>query len=69
MDFLCLRAGSGLAGADGPDGLVGENDLSEVGCAEVEEGVLDLGLDDLVLLVGLTLLEYFADAEDYLPCV
>ena len=44
MDLFGLVVGSGLAGADGPYGLVGEDDLAEVVGREVEEALFVLSL-------------------------
>ena len=62
MHLLGLLAGGDLAGADGPDGLVGDDDLGPV-LDLVSDGV-ELADDDVDGLVGLALLERLADAED-----
>ena len=65
MDFFGLLCGCGFAGADSPDGLVGDHDLLHIFCGEVEEHVLDLGGYHLEVAASLTLVQVFADAEDY----
>ena len=55
VDFLGLFSGSCLAGANSPDRLVGDDDLTEVLLREVEDRTFQFGLDDLVLLVSLAL--------------
>lgn len=64
MNLLCLLGGGNLAGANGPDGLVGNDDLGPVTGA-------NLGLESVQLLgddrdggAGLTLLERLAAAPD-----
>ena len=69
MDFLSLLSGSGLAGTDSPDGLVGDDDVLELLNGQVEYATLELSLANLVLLVGLTLFEALSDAEDHLQSV
>ena len=69
MDFLSLLSGSGLASTDGPNGLVGDNNLAEILLSEVEDAAFQLSLHHLVLLVGLALSERLTDAEDYLQTV
>lgn len=63
VDLLGLLGGGDLAGADGPDGLVGDDDLGPVGADLGLEGVELLG-DDGDGLAGLALLERLAAAPD-----
>lgn len=56
--------GSGLAGADRPDGLVSYYDLRRVIRVDPRERALDLGCEELVRNARLALLERFADADD-----
>lgn len=58
MDLLGLLGGSNLAGADGPDGLIGNDDLAPVGDLGLEGG--DLVGDDVEGLAGLALLQALA---------
>jgi hypothetical protein len=62
VNLLRLLGGGDLAGADGPDGLVGDDDLAPVLDLLADGG--ELVDDDLHGLVGLALLEGLADAED-----
>lgn len=62
MDLLGLLSGGDLASADGPDGLVGNDDLAPVGNLGLEG--LELLLDDLDGLASLTLLEALTTAPD-----
>lgn len=62
MDLLGLLGGGDLAGANGPDGLVGDDDLGPVGDLSLEGG--ELLADDLDGLAGLTLLQRLAAAPD-----
>ena len=64
VHFLGLVGGGGAAGADGPDGLVGDDDVTELVGGEVEEGPGELFADDGEVLFGLALGEGFADAVD-----
>src|SRR5699024_11697962 len=55
---------SDLAGADGPDGLVGEHDLGELFPTEAGKRCLEL-VDDVAHVLGrLTNLQRLADADD-----
>lgn len=63
VDLLGLLGGGDLAGADGPDGLVGDDDLGPVRADLGLEGGELLG-DDVDGLAGLTLLERLATAPD-----
>ena len=69
MNLFSLLGGSGLAGADGPDGLVGDDDVLPLLGAQVEYAALELCLADSLLLVGFALCQALADAEDYLQTV
>lgn len=62
MDLLGLLGGGDLAGANGPDGLVGDDNLGPVGDLGLEG--LELLADDLDGLAGLALLEGLAAAPD-----
>lgn len=62
MDLLGLLSGGDLAGANGPDRLVRDDDLTPVGDLRLES--LELGADDLDGLAGLALLEGLAAAPD-----
>ena len=64
MDLLGLGWRRDLASADGPDWLVGDDDVLPLSWLEQSSQGLELGLDDLVNAAGLTLLEGLADAED-----
>lgn len=63
MDLLGLLSSGDLAGANGPDGLVGNDDLGPVRADLGLEGGELLG-DDVDGLAGLTLLERLATAPD-----
>lgn len=67
MDLLGLLSGGNLASANGPDGLVGDDDVGPVGDVRLER--LDLGGDELNGLVGLAGLEGLAAAPDDLDAV
>lgn len=56
MDLLGLLGGSDLAGTDGPDGLVGNNNLSPLLLGELLGGSVELAGNDVDGLVGLALL-------------
>lgn len=58
MDLLGLLGGGDLAGADGPDGLVGDDDLAPVGDLGLQGG--ELGGDDVEGLAGLALVQALA---------
>ena len=64
VDLLGLGRRGGLAGADGPDGLIGDDDLLHVLGGEVLEDGLGLGGANGEVLAGLALVEVLADAED-----
>ena len=63
-DLLSVLGGSGLAGADGPDGLVGDNDLLGAGDLKTSKASLDLVHDVLDIGASLADLEGLAAAED-----
>lgn len=67
MDLLGLLSGGNLASANGPDGLVGDDDVGPVGDLGLER--LDLGRDKLNGLASLTGLEGLAAAPDDLEAV
>lgn len=62
VDLLGLLGGGDLAGANGPDGLVGNDNLGPVGDLGLEGS--ELLADDLDGLAGLALLEGLAAAPD-----
>lgn len=62
VDLLGLLGCGDLAGADGPDGLVGNNDLAPVGDLGAQS--LELAADDLDGLASLALLQALAAAPD-----
>ena len=64
MDLLSLVGGRGLAGADRPNGLIGDNELVAVGGGNVLKTDVHLALDDFIELSGFALFERFADADD-----
>lgn len=63
MNLLCLLRRGNLARSNGPDGLVGHDDLGPV-LGDLLAHSLELADDDVHRLVGLALLEGFAHAED-----
>src|SRR5690606_37417807 len=63
VDLLRLLGAGDLAGADGPDGLVGDDALARLVGEESEEGV-ELPADDLERLAALSLVEGLTDADD-----
>lgn len=67
MDLLGLLSGSNLASANGPDGLVGDDNVGPVRDLRLER--LDLGRDELNGLASLTGLEGLAAAPDDLEAV
>lgn len=67
VDLLSLLDGGNLASADGPDGLVGDDDVAPVGDLGLEG--LDLGGDELDGLAGLAGLEALTAAPDDLQAV
>ena len=69
MNLFCLLSGSGETSTDGPDRLVGDDDLTEILFRKVEDAAFELGLYHLVLLACLTLFLALTDAEDYLQIV
>lgn len=67
MDLLSLLSGSNLAGADSPDGLVGNDNVGPVGDLGLEG--LELLRDEVDGLASLTGLEGLAAAPDDLEAV
>jgi hypothetical protein len=67
VNFLGLLSGGNLASANGPDGLVGDDNVGPVGDLGLER--LDLGRDKLNGLASLTGLEGLAAAPDDLEAV
>jgi hypothetical protein len=67
VDLLGLLSGSNLASANGPDGLVGDDNVGPVGDLRLEG--LDLSRDELNGLASLTGLEGLAAAPDDLEAV
>lgn len=57
MDLLSLLSGSDLAGSDGPDGLVGDDNLGPLLLGELLGGGVELAGDDGDGAVGLALLQ------------
>ena len=64
MDFLRLVGRSGAAGADGPHGLISDDELRAVGGRDVLEANVHLADNDFLELAGVALLERLADADD-----
>ena len=64
MRFLGLGGRGSLAGANGPNGLVGEDDVGDFLFCEPGEALGKLGLEDFFPRVALALREGFADADD-----
>lgn len=62
VDLLSLLSGGNLAGANGPDGLIGDDNLGPVGNLGLEGG--ELLADHVDGLAGLTLLQGLAAAPD-----
>ena len=69
MDFLSLLGSGGLTGTDGPDGLVGDDNLTEVFLREVENTSLKFCLYHFVLFAGFALSQTLTNAEDDLQVV
>lgn len=57
MDLLSLLSSSDLAGSDGPDGFVGDDNLGPLLLGELLGGGVELTGDDVDGAVGLTLLQ------------
>ena len=64
MDLLRLVGGGGLPRADGPDGLVGDDDVLGLLRGEPAHPLLDVLADDVLGGPPLALIELLADAED-----
>jgi hypothetical protein len=60
----CHVGGCGLAGSDGPDGFVGDSDLSELRIGEGCDASIELRLEDGLRAAGFALFETFADTDD-----
>lgn len=67
MDLLSLLSGGNLASANGPDGLIGDDDLRPVRDLGLESG--KLFADDIDGLAGLTLLQGLSAAPDHANAV
>ena len=63
---LRLLGGGGDAGADGPDGFVGDDGFTEILFGNALKAAGDLGAEDAFEVAGLALGEGLADAEDRL---
>ncbi len=64
MGVLGLLGGGGFAGADGPDGFVGDDRFDQLLLGEAGEAAADLGLEDGLGLAGFAFGEGFTDADD-----
>ncbi len=64
VGFGCHLGRGGLAGADGPDGLVGDDDIFRVFRSDTDKGKRDLLAQDFVGVSSFALGEDFADADD-----
>ena len=64
MDLLGLFRGGHLAGADGPDRLVGDHDRRHLLGRQPGQRAVELAPDDLRGLARLALGQQFADADD-----
>jgi len=65
VSVLCVVGCGGFAGADGPDGFVGDDDSGGVGGGDAVEGGAELSFVDGVGFAGFALFDGFADAEDW----
>ena len=63
-DLLGLVGGCGFAGADGPDRLIGDDDVLELLLADAAQRDLGLHADDLLGDALFSLFEHLTDAED-----
>ena len=63
-DLLGLLGGGGLAGADGPDRLIGDDDICHLLGGDITQGDLGLHPDQLFGDALLTLLQALAHADD-----
>ncbi len=63
-DLVGLLGGSGLAGADGPDGLIGDDDVLQLVSGHAGQRDLDLHTDQLLGDALLALVEALAHADD-----
>ena len=64
MDLVGLFRGGHLAGANGPDGLVGDDQLGDLLLGKALQGATHLGLDHGHGFLGLALGEGFPHADD-----
>lgn len=64
MNLLGLLRGSNLSRSDSPDGLVGDDDVVPLVCGDLSEEGLELRLNDIVGLAGLSLLQLFSYTSD-----
>ena len=64
VNLLCLVGRGGLAGADGPHGLVGDDHFFHLLGGEMEETFFDLTLHHVELTAGFALLKHLADTYD-----
>ena len=64
MGVLSDSGGSGLAGADGPDRLVSDDDVGPGSDGSLDG--IELSLEDIISVTGLTLLESLTDAKNCL---
>ena len=64
MDLLCLFGRSGLAGTDGPYGLVSDDQFFELVGSEVENNLFDLLAHYVEMFAGFTFFEVLANAVD-----
>ena len=62
MSVLCDSWGGGLTGADSPDGLVSDDNRAPVGDGGLDS--IKLLLEDVICLIGLSLLESLTNAKD-----
>jgi hypothetical protein len=64
VGVLSVLGGGGFAGADGPNGLVGDGEAFDPVAGDIGEAGLELASADDVLMAGDTFIERLADAED-----
>ena len=62
MSVLCDSWGGGLTGADSPDGLISDDNRAPVGDGGLDS--IELLLEDVICLIGLSLLESLTNAKD-----
>src|SRR5579863_1998985 len=63
-DFPCSFSGGGFAGADGPDGFIGDDNLIDMLCWKVREAGMNLMANHLPRLVRVVLRLVFADTDN-----